>query len=151
MKIETLVQPSKTSCTCTCIAMVLGVDPQTVIDEFEDQYHTCKIEVEAYLQSKGMHARAMSANERVMFSGRLYMVAVPSLRMVGKGHMILVDLQDAESPRVLDPAKGERYVWGKPNENEVSFMESSYFPQYEILGELTIEIAEKLDLRNSLK
>ena len=122
-------QPTDKTCTATCIAMILGIDVKTVIEEFQEGYHDDTLRPDGYLKKKNteLRIRCGYSYEEIRF-GTVYILVVPSLHIEATMHSVLVDTRQCEIT-VLDPNQGRKgkkyYVWDipkdrlKPNEVEL--------------------------------
>lgn len=100
------MQPTPWSCVHTCIAMILGVPAQEIIDRFPRDQGMSELETLVALQNLDvMHAPTLF--------GKLWLgwqlVAVPSLNVEGGLHQILVHWYPGEGYRVVDPSPLKRY------------------------------------------
>lgn len=132
-------QPTKNSCVSTCLAMLLDVPAQQVVDEFHDKYYVTQEQLpHEYLAAKGISTKPGISTELSLYPGKLYLVAAASLNLEGQMHEIIVDFRDEEKPLlVLDPnmgKEGKKYYVYKPEaklqENEVNL--TCWFIDYEI-------------------
>lgn len=131
-------QPTSTSCVSACLAMLLDVPVQQVVDDFHDKYHAQEQLPHEYLAAKGLTTSPGKSTELALYPGKLYLVAAPSLNIEANMHEIIVDFRDKENCMViLDPnqgKEGKKYYVYKPEaklqENEVNLI--CWFIDYEI-------------------
>lgn len=114
-EIDHRTQPTEDTCMSTCIAMVLGLKPQDVIDEFHESYKEGKLFAHEYLKNKGLEASPCYSHEMIQNygtavigqlvkdDGYLAILAVPSLVSEGLLHAILFDGRNGD---IFDPLKG---------------------------------------------
>lgn len=103
-----VMQPTSDTCTSACLAMLTGIEVQTVINEFHAGWKSTenKINPSTYLAEKSVpHSACNDPFNNLLEWGSVYLLTVPSLNIDGGLHHIVVDLRnDAEI--VLDPNKG---------------------------------------------
>ena len=99
-------QPCQKSCASACVAMLLGEPVKQVKAAFHKGYFDDRLTVAGYLRERGMFARDILASQRKFESGKIYVLAVPSLNTVGGTHYIIADARDVLE--VLDPQKGNK-------------------------------------------
>ncbi|EIO1437863.1 hypothetical protein LOV73_004075 [Salmonella enterica] len=127
-------------CVCTCIAMVSGVKRKDIRAKYHDRYmNDPDFNVNNILDDLNIKYRECHKNEDVLL-GKVYIVTVPSINMLGYFHQIIIDARINKSKpeiKIFDPNKGVRerkyYVFtvsGKAR-NQVKLL--SYILDYEIL------------------
>ena len=129
-------QATQTSCVSTCVAMLLNIPQQFVIEEFDAGYHERKYQLNYILDYFGIEYRA---DFRVIDATAITdidincvaFLTVPSLNYPGGLHQILAEY-DAEDMlwRIYDPQKGTEYKYYEAGNNEEdpnSFPMRSYF------------------------
>ena len=125
-KIKHVMQPTPNTCVSACIAMLLDIPVETVIEEFHDLYVDNQMNADEYLELKGMSAYPLLSTYRQVLPGNTYLICAPSLNLEGATHEIIMDFRTEF--RVYDPNMGREgkkyYVW-KNGEN---------------LGELEVDI-----------
>lgn len=94
-------QPTKNSCRSTCVAMLLGVTPNKVIQQFHDAYMNQNAKTTEYLKSNGLNATF--CGERAVVKKRgAYICTVPSLNIPKLLHSVVVVI-DETGMSLLDP------------------------------------------------
>jgi len=96
MKITHQTQPTWNSCTSTCLAMMINMPAQQVIDEFHDKFHARQLFEDDFLDSKGIKYECANRNEQIESAG-IYLLTVPSLNIEGGGHSIVYHVYPAET------------------------------------------------------
>ena len=129
-------QPTPLSCVSTCIAMLLGVPAEKVIEEFHDDYRSGKAEIDKYLKMYGINAQPVLSNSVIEWD-KLYLIVVPSLNKLAHAHEIIVDTR-GDDPKIFDPNMGKPeklyYVNGsEPNKTKLEVGLVDYFVDYEII------------------
>ena len=106
-KIHYQSQPSKNSCTSACLAMVMGVSVEHVIETFHHRHWAGELSVADYLAYKDFpHVTFQQIDAYGFdFNGYVAMLTVPSLSTAGMFHNIIADARTDEL-FVYDPAKG---------------------------------------------
>lgn len=101
-------QPTPMGCVCTCIAMLMREDAQSVIDRYHEKYYVKRsMDVGDILAEQAfIFRREMAGTVLTLYPGAVYLLTVASLNIPGGLHQILVDYRDTAGPVVLDPAKG---------------------------------------------
>lgn len=133
-------QPTPMSCVCTCIAMLMGEDAQSVIDRYHEKYYVERsMDVGDILAEQAFIFRQeMAGTVLTLYPGAVYLLTVASLNIPGSLHQILVDYRDTAGPVVLDPAKGygkrKYYTSDQTEADEVSnaFLLFSWIVDYTI-------------------
>lgn len=96
-------QPTNNTCVSTCLAMVLGVPVQQVIDQFHEDYMQGHGSVVEYLEQEGCKVENLKADNTDPFEhGYVYLATVPSLNTRGTLHTVLLDCT-GERLVLLDP------------------------------------------------
>jgi len=103
---ELQIQPTPDSCMSTCIAMLLGLSAEQVIDEFHDDYKNNNKRASSYIQEKGFFCKCLNTEERNLWPDRLYLLVVPSLNIQGGTHSVVADTRN-DMFRILDPNNGK--------------------------------------------
>lgn len=98
-------QPTWNSCASTCMAMMLDLPAQQVIDEFHEDYITHKTRPYDYLRSKGLDVR-YGVIDQLFEWDTVYMVTVPSLNLLSVNHFVVMDFRD-ENWKIYDPNNGK--------------------------------------------
>ena len=133
-------QPTPMGCVCTCIAMLIGEDAQSVIDRYHEKYYVKRsMDVGDILAEQAfIFRREMAGTVLTLYPGAVYLLTVASLNIPGGLHQILVDYRDTAGPVVLDPAKGygkrKYYTSDQTEADEVSnaFLLFSWIVDYTI-------------------
>lgn len=133
-------QPTPMGCVCTCIAMLMGEDAQSVIDRYHEKYYVKRsMDVGDILAEQAfIFRREMAGTVLTLYPGAVYLLTVASLNIPGGLHQILVDYRDTAGPVVLDPAKGygkrKYYTSDQTEADEVSnaFLLFSWIVDYTI-------------------
>lgn len=97
-------QPTSTSCTSACLAMIIGAPVAEVVDEFHDAYMRCEKEPHEFLAEKGIIVRRCFVGEAIEWD-KVYLVAVPSINFETVMHNVVVDTRN-DKVLVFDPAQG---------------------------------------------
>ena len=100
-------QPTDHSCVHACISMVTGVPVEDIIDEYSledegmalDQEHVV-VDTLGYFH--------ITYHAPVVLQGRVFLVTVPSMNIVGNFHRIVIDARVPDNPHVYDPNKGRK-------------------------------------------
>lgn len=101
-------QPTGDTCVSACLAMILDLPVQQVIDEFHRDYCDDKITSAEYLQSKGVKVKIHPAITRKRSFKGLHLITVPSLNIEGALHQIIWDRRVGEDgPIIFDPNEGK--------------------------------------------
>ena len=133
-KITHQVQPTPTSCASTCIAMLLNIDVNIVIDEFHDGFMSHNEDMSGYLKRKGLDiVELMSTNNMIMWD-KVYLMTVPSLNLKGINHYIVGDSR-GDLFKVYDPNKGKDgkfYYCNEDDDNPLSFRIQTWSLDYEV-------------------
>ncbi len=134
IKLQKQVQPN--GCMSACLAMLLGRPVSDVSAEFNTKYHGFEAEPVEYAQQHGLtlHYPEPSAIMNVMFPGKVYIIAVPSLNTPGMLHTLLMDMRDVTNINLYDPANGQQYEVhtkydGEPGTTELV----SWMVMYEVI------------------
>lgn len=106
--IQHQTQPTPWSCVHTCIAMMLGVPAQEVIDRIGEKHGLNSFLAIGALAKFGFRFAPLSMCMQALWDG-WHMAAVPSLNHEGGFHEILIYYFEGEM-RVVDPAIGKRYA-----------------------------------------
>lgn len=133
-------QPTPMGCVCTCIAMLMGEDAQSVIDRYHEKYYVERsMDVGDILAEEAfIFRREMAGTVLTLYPGSVYLLTVASLNIPGSLHQILVDYRDTAGPVVLDPAKGygkrKYYTFDQTEADEVNnaFLLFSWIVDYTI-------------------
>lgn len=133
-------QPTPMGCVCTCIAMLMGEDAQSVIDRYHEKYYVERsMDVGEILAEQAfIFRREMAGTVLTLYPGSVYLLTVASLNIPGSLHQILVDYRDTAGPVVLDPAKGygkrKYYTFDQKEADEVNnaFLLFSWIVDYTI-------------------
>lgn len=133
-------QPTPMGCVCTCIAMLMGEDAQSVIDRYHEKYYVKRsMDVGDILAEQAfIFRREMAGTVLTLYPGAVYLLTVASLNIPGSLHQILVDYRNTAGPVVLDPAKGygkrKYYTFDQIEADEVSnaFLLFSWIVDYTI-------------------
>ena len=108
---DTLVhqtQPTPWSCVHTCIAMLMGVPVQEVIDRVNRNHGLNTLQTIRAMADFGIRFAPLSMCMQSLWDG-WHLVSVPSLNHPRGLHAILICWDDGEM-KVLDPAIGNRYA-----------------------------------------
>jgi len=110
-------QPTATSCVVTCVAMLLGVPVEQLVDKLREFGHPA-----TSLSARSLHRLLLLLQiefqpllfPEFIFNG-WYLAVVPSLNMPGRNHQVLVNHQNGEL-LVFDPNPPDkiRYDGGTP-------------------------------------
>lgn len=101
------LQPTDRTCVHTCLAMVLDVPVQQVIDRYGEEPMS-EQRLYAALTEHGVLFDRMTFGDRFLFSG-WYLAGVPSLNVEGGTHEILIHWSRREGMTVLDPSPLRAY------------------------------------------
>jgi hypothetical protein len=94
-------QPTPTSCRSTCVAMLLGVTPNKVIQQFHMNYAEHDAKTTEYLASNGLKSFFCGERERLCNYGA-YICTVASLNIPKALHSVVV-IGNETGWQVLDP------------------------------------------------
>lgn len=118
-------QPTATSCTSACLAMITGIDVHQVIAEFHDDWHSQKSDPAQYLKSKGVEF-IINTNpfSTLMEWDKVYLLSVASLNIEGGLHHIVADMR-GDREIILDPNNGKdgkRFYtgWSEKSDNPLA-------------------------------
>ena len=106
MIIEQQVQPTPITCVSTCMAMILGIPVESVINEFHKKYYEdIDITCTEYLQGKGLKVDRMYADSSPKYIdyNTIYGLIVPSLNIEGGTHMVLMEVDSLGNWSIYDP------------------------------------------------
>ncbi|EIC84720.1 hypothetical protein [Serratia sp. M24T3] len=118
-------QPTYNTCMCACIAMVVGLPVQEVIDKWHEHFHAGKGEwLDDALDYYGKQYFYGHPRKATITNGFIYFLTVPSLNIEAGMHQVLCLALEGNGVTIYDPAKGREnaryYVAGKPHSaNEV--------------------------------
>jgi hypothetical protein len=100
-------QPTDVTCVHTCIAMILGIPVDKVIERYGNTpitgFGLCAI-----LEECGVLWNQFVFG--TLIHEGWYLACVPSLNHVGKNHQIILWSEYGETIRVLDPARAKKYA-----------------------------------------
>lgn len=123
-KLKHQMQPCQTSCMCTCIAMILDVPAQVIIDRFHTRYREKDMSIREMFTE--LHVKFMSwdsadRNSMGHMGSGYYLSSVPSLNVQGGLHSIVLEFDADELLWIVhDPQKGTgfKYYEGKKNPDD---------------------------------
>lgn len=105
-------QPTQVSCVCTCIAMVLGIPAQVVIDKWNEKYHTTASLRDILEDYKIPFTSYYACDKHNVDKSGYYILGVPSLNYPGGMHQILAEYDSEEHEWcIFDPQKGSGYKY----------------------------------------
>lgn len=108
-EVKLVQQPTNDSCVSACLAMVTGLDIETVYNEFHDPYYVKRNQsIHRYAAEKGVDLQPAYTCYNSLAERGVYLVTVPSLNIVGGLHEIVVDTRDGFI-NVYDPVRDGRY------------------------------------------
>lgn len=119
-------QPTDTTCVQTCLAMVLDVPVEDVIEEYGDKALST-IEMLVVLRMKNIDFNWLP--QGALFVHGWYFIAVPSLNLRGGMHEILVHAGEDGIDKVLDPSSLETYA--EDGSDLVSWADAVWFEEVE--------------------
>jgi hypothetical protein len=125
-------QPTTTSCQSTCVAMLLRVTPNKVIQQFHKDYAEHDAKTTEYLASKGLKSFFCGEREGLCNYGA-YICTVPSLNIPKALHSVVV-IGNETHWQLLDPnfhREGVKHYDFEKNEDD---------PDSEGLGTMVPEI-----------
>lgn len=100
------MQPTSTSCTSACMAMLLNRPVEQVVEEFHDPWTKHETDPERYLEPFGIECKTFDGIWGTLAEPEnLYLLTVPSLNKPGHLHHVLLDLR-GDLPVVFDPNRG---------------------------------------------
>lgn len=112
--ITTQQQPTKDSCVSTCLAMVLSVPCQIMIDKFHERYRYKGENIKSIMEEAGIGYEAFGGLDHVGIadlSDGVYWVTVPSLNIPGGYHQVLIEITDGGDMWCLhDPQRGKEGI-----------------------------------------
>ena len=100
------LQPTDRTCVHTCLAMVLGVPVQQVIDRYGGQPMSDQRLMAALTEHGVEFDRLVFGN---LFWPGWYLAGVPSLNVEGGTHAILIHAHRKKGVTVLDPSQLKTY------------------------------------------
>lgn len=136
--IELVQQPTDNTCSSACLSMLTGIPVNVVVSEYHDiaRLSGSTMNPWVYLQSKGIESRYVPTYSQVLWYGRTYLLAVPSLNVPGILHHIVLTPNQDHDIRVLDPNFGRHgkkyYIW-EESEDPLEFKLQSWHAELEIL------------------
>ncbi len=98
-------QPTSDSCVSACLAMLLGIPVERVLEEFHDRYKAHEVKPFDYLAGKIQAHYPVDAEEDLEWD-RVYLLGVPSLNIRGGMHAVLLDTRGGKL-RLYDPNVGK--------------------------------------------
>ncbi len=106
MSLNFVAQPTNNTCVSACIAMILNIPVNVVIDEFHEGYfNKAKLSIHDYLESKGRvtytHFKAHTFLNEFEW-GWAYIATVPSLGTLGTFHAIVIDCTEPEKGLIIN-------------------------------------------------
>ena len=108
MIIRQQYQDLPNNCVSACLAMISGKSVNEVTAEFHDGYHNRDIDIYEYLDALGIRfIKKYPCEKQTLKKGFVYLLAVPSLNIVGGMHEIVVDFSGDDAV-ILDPAPEEK-------------------------------------------
>lgn len=130
-------QPTPDSCVVTCCAMLANKPAKMTLDHFHEKLWARKVSTEWILEALDIKFRRVFYEGGRVFSGSVYLVAVPSLNTPGQFHQVVLDCRE-DPMRVLDPAKGYadrlHYVWNpEKGKDPLAFPLTSWMTEYEVV------------------
>jgi len=136
--IKLVNQPTPTSCTSACLAMVTGLDVHDIIAEFHDDWHSQKTNPAEFLKSKGFEfVTNTNPFSNIMKWGKVYLLSVASLNIQGGLHHIIADMR-GDQEVILDPNNGKDgkkfYTgWSEKSENPLAVELRAWMVDGEVL------------------
>lgn len=102
-KIDTITQEDSTGCGIACIAMVTGKSYQEVkeIVKTEPNFAMTPKQLQHALEQYKM--AYIPYSYPVLWPGRVYIITVPSLNILGGGHYMVIDYRNEDSALLHDP------------------------------------------------
>lgn len=136
MEIIHQIQPTATSCASTCIAMLLNVPAEEIIEQFHDQYKAGEINVDQFLLNKGLTVESLlSSYWQCQWDG-IYIAAVPSLNIKANLHQIIIDTRNNKvtiyDPNMGKPGKNYYVHDDKEDKTEFEYGLISYCLEFKI-------------------
>lgn len=101
-------QPTGNTCTSACLAMLLDEDVSGIVDEFHQAWRAGTESPATFLKKRGVDflVHGDPYDNRLEW-GKVFLLTVPSLNIIGGLHHIVIDLRD--EVKVLDPNKGKEW------------------------------------------
>lgn len=100
-------QSREDSCVSACIAMVLNIVEEEIVDDFHETYQKGAT-VSGYLKNLKVPHERLYADDRSMPDvGSVYLVRVCSLNRPGQTHMLVMAALGEDMPLVFDPNQGK--------------------------------------------
>jgi len=156
-EIKLVQQSTDNGCMSACIAMVLDLPLDEVMEAFHDDYHEGEIRAEDYIRMRGVDVELLFAAGSRVYSDQLYIVSVPSLNLEGINHVVVMDTRNNET-KVFDPnegREGKRYytkVDSKLNDDPLAFPLKGFIPVYALNyddRDYSLTEVDRLDVRLS--
>jgi len=124
-------------CVCTCMAMLCGLPRRELVKRYHKRYLIdSEINISDILWELNISFRECRQEENIK-PGKLYVASVPSLNIVTRLHLILVDWRIKSGLKIFDPNRGvsgRKYYVLHDNprfKNQVTL--GGYHTEYEIL------------------
>lgn len=103
-EIKHQTQLTPTSCVPACMAMISGVDQQSIIDDLDRHHGSCGSLHDEFCQWVRLGYLPQLVPWNSLRHGIVMLATVPSLNIPGGMHRIVIDLRDVLT--VYDPNKG---------------------------------------------
>lgn len=97
-------QPTPLSCVTTCLAMLLDVPAEQLVEEYDGQYHADPYTLPAFMESKGIGFECRRTEEPICWDS-VYLATVPSANIPYVNHQVIIDAR-LDPIKVYDPADG---------------------------------------------
>lgn len=136
MIIKHQMQPTPTSCASTCIAMLLDVPAEEIIEQFHDKYKSGEMNIDQFLTSKNINVEPLLTSYWQAKWDGLYFAIVPSLNMKANLHEIIIDTRN-DDVIIYDPNMGKegKYYYvnnEKEDKTELEYGLISYVLEFKI-------------------
>lgn len=142
-EIKHQMQPTPDTCTSACLAMILDVPVENVVEFFHKDWMARKTDPAHFLVRNFVKFQIhREPYDNVLKYGEVYLISVPSVNITGRNHHLLVDMRQGEGKEIIyDPNEGRMdksyYVgWTKGREKD------GQYPLKSWTIELLIELGE---------
>ncbi len=94
-------QPTSNSCSHACVAMVTGLEIDEVL-----QAMPAPAGPEHYVQFLCRQQIHVGPPAEKLHFGAVYLLTMASKNLLGKMHLVVLDLRDEQAPKLFDPVDG---------------------------------------------
>lgn len=100
-QIELVRQPTPSSCSHACVAMVTGLDVNDVRAALPEPAGP-----DHYVQFLCRQQIHVGSPAEKLHYGSVYLLTMASKNLLGKMHLVVLDLRDEQAPKLFDPVDG---------------------------------------------